>query len=98
MLDEHNRWRLDAACLGADLELFYPYDSRDRKVREHRLARARRFCAACPVRARCLDEADRVDDRFAIMGGLTYQERRAHRRQGGRPAEHLASALVGNTA
>lgn len=98
MLTDANRWKLDAVCRGDDVdpEVFFPYDSRNRRVRDERIRRARALCRRCPVRARCLDEADITDDHFAIMGGLTAQERGRRHRSGGRAAVHLASALVGN--
>ena len=64
------RWREQAACRGADLEVFFP-------ERGESADPARQVCAACPVRQPCLDYA--VTNRIVhgIWGGLTGRERRA---------------------
>lgn len=61
-------WRADAACNGADLDLFFP----DRG--NHGLE-AKRICARCPVLTDCLEFA-LVTRATGIWGGMTDNERR----------------------
>lgn len=61
-------WMDQAACLGADPEIFHPQAW-------SRAEPAKRICRACPVKAECLDEALRTDSRFGVRGGLTERER-----------------------
>jgi len=70
-------WRLRAACLGADPELFFPEGAAGRALEE--AAQAKLVCSGCPVRARCLDWALAHGAAFGIWGGRTEQERRAQR-------------------
>lgn len=53
-------WWDEAACRGADPDLFVnvKLSGPARKVPEDILATAYRYCAGCPVRSRCQDEAD----------------------------------------
>jgi WhiB family redox-sensing transcriptional regulator len=44
-------------------------------------ARAKSYCAKCPVRAECLDYAIDHDIRHGIWGGKSERERRAIRRR-----------------
>ncbi len=72
--DEEDRaWMLEARCLDADPEAFFP--EKGGSTRE-----AKRICAACPVRVECLDYALRNDERFGIWGGLSERERRRAKR------------------
>lgn len=64
-------WRAGAACGTADPDLFFP----EPNVPAVRIAEAKAICAGCPVRQTCLDEALRTNDREAICGGLTPEER-----------------------
>ena len=66
------RWREQAACHGADLNLFFP-------ERGESAEPARQVCAACPVRQPCLDYAISNRIAYGIWGGLTERERRALR-------------------
>jgi WhiB family transcriptional regulator, redox-sensing transcriptional regulator len=65
-------WRYQAACRGADLDLFFPGRSESAEP-------ARRVCAGCPVREPCLDYALRHGITHGIWGGLAERERRALR-------------------
>ena len=65
-------WREEAACRGADLEVFFP--GRGQSA-EH----ARQICASCPVRRPCLDYAISHGITSGIWGGLTERDRRALR-------------------
>ena len=70
-------WRLRAACLDSDPELFFPEGTSGPALEE--AARAKLVCAGCPVRARCLDWALANGAAFGIWGGRTEQERRVQR-------------------
>lgn len=77
-------WRNKAACVGAPQEVFFPTE---RKFTSRTWQKARRFCAACPVKDECLSVALTVDvseDRWGMFGGLTPSERRQFRRKAGR--------------
>lgn len=67
-------WRDRAACNDADPEAFFPPDSYGPKPKGWD-AEARRLCGACPVKAECLAAAIDEDDRHAIRGGLSIEER-----------------------
>lgn len=78
-------WQDRAACRNVDPDLFYRRDGEQRVAAQLRFSRAKRICADCPVLARCREEAFRLDDQFAVLGGLTPDERDAAR---GRYAPH----------
>lgn len=69
-------WMEDAACLGLEVELFFPTGGTPDGTT--RLVRA--MCAACPVSADCLDyamEREAGDNtRHGIWGGTTPRQRR----------------------
>ena len=67
-------WRDRAACVGAEREVFFPTQGED-------VRRAKAVCAACPVRADCLDYAMRWDIRYGIWGGLSEKQRRRLRHE-----------------
>jgi WhiB family redox-sensing transcriptional regulator len=56
---DERTWMLEAKCLDADPEAFFP--EKGGSTRE-----AKRICAACPVRSDCLDHALTHDERFFI--------------------------------
>ena len=64
------RWRLRAACAGADPEVFLP----DRGAsQEEPLS----YCRRCPVRCDCLDAAFELGQKaHGVWGGTSGQERR----------------------
>ncbi len=66
-------WMLEATCLDADPEAFFP--EKGGSTRE-----AKRICGACPVRSDCLDYALTHEERFGIWGGLSERERRRAKR------------------
>lgn len=66
-------WMLEARCLDADPEAFFP--EKGGSTRE-----AKRICATCPVRTECLEHALASDERFGIWGGLSERERRRAKR------------------
>jgi len=70
---DSSAWMLEARCLDADPEAFFP--EKGGSTRE-----AKRICAACPVREECLEYALENDERFGIWGGLSERERRRAKR------------------
>jgi WhiB family transcriptional regulator, redox-sensing transcriptional regulator len=86
-------WQAAAACLSADLDLFFPVSTAG--PAERQVARAKRICARCAVRAECLDFALAHEQFYGIWGGTTPEERRRHRRRSRRAA---ATAQKGNFA
>ena len=71
--DEARLWMLQARCLDADPEAFFP--EKGGSTRE-----AKRICAICPVQQDCLSHALENDERFGIWGGMSERERRRLRR------------------
>lgn len=67
-------WRKDAACLGADPELFFGEVG-------FNLEGAKAICQTCPVRQECLDFALANGEKFGLWGGLSVKERRQERRR-----------------
>lgn len=70
-LSADNAWWADAACLGADPDLFFPLAG------SNGLA-AQRICGTCPVLETC-KEAGR-DELYGIWGGTSVEGRRDRRR------------------
>ncbi len=71
-------WRDDAACRGADSNLFIP----DRGANGvAAVEKALAICATCTVRAECLEEALSRPELLGVWGGKTAVERRQIRRQ-----------------
>ncbi len=86
-------WRDDAACRGADPELFFP-DGDIRSARAQ-VRMAKLTCRRCPVSATCLSWALASGQEAGIWGGLTEDERRRlHRRTGPGPATPPPSAAA----
>lgn len=73
---DRDDWMLHAACGGRHDLFFSPEAGETRSERREREAEAKAVCAACRVRAECLEEAIRSGERFGIWGGLNAQERR----------------------
>jgi WhiB family redox-sensing transcriptional regulator len=61
----------DAACAGADPELFFPKEQREPANRE-----AKRVCAGCPVRDECLEYSLVTREEFGVWGGQDEWDRR----------------------
>jgi WhiB family transcriptional regulator, redox-sensing transcriptional regulator len=72
MIDRDLRWMEQGACRGMDGAIFFPERG---DVKGHG-AIAKRVCAICPVRQRCLDFALARHERHGIWGGADAQERR----------------------
>lgn len=62
-------WYADALCAQVDGELWFP-------ERGGSVAEAKKVCAACPVRAQCLDYALANGERWGVWGGRSERERR----------------------
>ncbi|GAA1189888.1 WhiB family transcriptional regulator [Pseudonocardia alaniniphila] len=77
MTARNTLWHLDAACVGADPEVFFPLDL---APVSHGVAAAKRICALCPVQAECLADVMIAEDparRWGISAGTTPAERAA---------------------
>ena len=81
---KQEQWRDDAACRGADIDLFFP-------VSEDDGGPAKAICATCPVREACLEWAMATHQEDGIFGGMTATERRRLRRRR-RSAARIAAA------
>ena len=69
-------WMTEAACAGADLDLFFPNQGNSNN------AEALAYCHRCPVRTQCLEYALGYADRDlpGIWGGLNENQRNKLRR------------------
>ena len=72
----HPDWYDDAACFGADSELFFPTVGGSRK----QVAEAVAVCARCPVKDVCFEFAYDLE-LYGIWGGTTTAQRQELRRQ-----------------
>ncbi|PKA32918.1 hypothetical protein SM8_031960 [Streptomyces sp. SM8] len=67
-------WSVQAACIGADPEIFHP--PRDASLTQVVAREAKSWCARCPVREQCLTDAlDRAEP-HGVFGGMDAGERR----------------------
>jgi WhiB family redox-sensing transcriptional regulator len=73
---EEPGWQERALCAQTDPEAFFT--EKGGSTRE-----AKRICATCEVRTKCLEDALDNDERFGIQGGLSERERRRLKRRGG---------------
>jgi WhiB family transcriptional regulator, redox-sensing transcriptional regulator len=87
------RWMRRAACRGQGFDAWFPPGHDYGEEAEA----GKLVCAACPVRAECLDYALDGRIRHGLWGGLTPMERRAFLRQraptatpGDSPSRHYA--------
>jgi WhiB family redox-sensing transcriptional regulator len=87
-----SNWRSAAACLAADPDLFFPISARG--LAEKQIARAKMICAACQVRADCLEFAMSHDLTHGIWGGATPEDRQRARRRKRRAAVAAAKRSV----
>jgi len=71
----------DAACVGADPDLFFAPEAEFMTARRRREAKAKAVCAGCPARRECLAWALDTGQSFGIWGGTSEEERRAILRQ-----------------
>jgi WhiB family transcriptional regulator, redox-sensing transcriptional regulator len=68
-------WRSRAVCGGARAWLLFDPDAETERERQIRECKAKAVCAACPVRAQCLDYALEHHMRYDVWGGLNEHER-----------------------
>lgn len=80
-------WRDDAACSGMDGEIWFPVVHTPGW--EDQLARAKKICAACPVRQECLEYALDTGQRAGVWGGLSEKERQELRDGPALPGSHM---------
>lgn len=71
-------WIDGAACVDVDPELFYPVG--DGLLAQEQIIQAKSVCRRCPVVAECLNWALNRSE-FGVWGGMSEDERRAHRRE-----------------
>lgn len=64
-------WYEDAACKDADVNIFFPDESRARTT-----IQALAYCTQCPVREQCYREAVDFNIQYGIWGGTTATQRR----------------------
>ena len=69
-----NEWHAEAACKGADTNLFFPGQGES-------LEPALLYCRMCPVASECLEEAFRNGERHGVYGGMSERDRRLERRR-----------------
>ncbi len=86
-------WRSAAACRGiADPDVFFPV-AEDGPTYEAQVTIAKAICAGCVVRRECLGYAlVRIPD--GIAGGLSADERRAHRAAAAHRSDHDRSDVA----
>jgi WhiB family redox-sensing transcriptional regulator len=73
------RWRDQAACVGADVNVMFPGDGNS-KTADY--TPAKEVCQPCPVKAECLDYAlSGEHGLYGCWGGTSPRERRIVRRQ-----------------
>lgn len=62
-------WQKQGECVGLNPDIFFPAKGDDFKS-------AKAVCAACAVRAECLEYALATEQRFGVWGGTSERERR----------------------
>lgn len=72
-------WRSQAACLTVDPELFFPIGNTGPAIAQAEEAKA--VCAACDVASICLKWAIENNQDSGVWGGMSEEERRAHKRR-----------------
>jgi len=77
-MSEDREWMNQAACLGADPDLFFSEGRGAHTPRDVRRAKA--VCHGCEVREVCLDYALTNGEKFGVWGATTPQERRRIRK------------------
>jgi WhiB family redox-sensing transcriptional regulator len=63
LLDARPAWQSEGACIGGGID----FTSRG----PIQISAALQLCGVCPVRAACLSWAIEVDDKVAVLGGMT---------------------------
>jgi WhiB family redox-sensing transcriptional regulator len=67
-IPERTEWQDDAACRGADTDVFFPASDAD-------AGPAKAICATCPVAEACLEHAIATRQPDGVWGGMTASER-----------------------
>ena len=75
-------WRMRAACIDEDPDLFFAVGASRRAGVE--IEQAKSVCRRCPVRADCLSFAIETGQESGVWGGLSEHERRVHGRMAAR--------------
>jgi WhiB family redox-sensing transcriptional regulator len=75
-------WRDRAACLTEDPELFFPIGNTGPALLQ--IEDAKRVCARCEVRDKCLQWALDAGQDHGVWGGMSEDERRALKRRAAR--------------
>jgi len=70
-----SNWRLEAACRGMDVAMFFADDDR----REQPDGTIKALCASCDVSAECLADALEDPSTMGIRAGMTFAQRRRER-------------------
>lgn len=73
-------WMDDAACRGADPEIFFPITPRNGRGYRGLNEPALRICRICRVRDECLEYAFKANMDDGIWGGTTIEERKRRRK------------------
>lgn len=68
----------NAACVGVPWEVFFPRFNDLGRVSREDMAKARKYCAVCPVQRECLEYACRTDS-VGIWGGEYLSEHTARK-------------------
>lgn len=86
------KWWHQAACKGADVNIFYPAIGGTTTY-----TKALRLCAKCPVRIECLTEALDTDTEYGMRGGMTPRQRAVYaaRRDGTLPPIEAHGDAIG---
>lgn len=79
-IEPSDRWQDHAACRGMDPDIFFP-DNRGGAQDLDRWGPARRICAPCPVRDKCLQTALDDNETAGVFGGMTPTQRKAMRQR-----------------
>ena len=72
-------WRHYAACRDVDPELFFPIGNTGPALLQ--IDEAKQVCQRCPVMESCLQWALESGQDAGVWGGLSEDERRAHKRR-----------------
>ena len=72
-------WRHEAACLTEDPELFFPVGNTGPALLQ--IEEAKKVCARCTVRDKCLHWALETGQDHGVWGGMSEDERRAMKRR-----------------
>jgi Transcription factor WhiB len=68
-----------AACRDADPDLFFGPGSEWPKARAARVAKARAYCLACPIRLACFEVAQANREAYGVWGGVDFETGRGQR-------------------